>query len=395
MFMNHSQIPDGWYVKKLIETGEAIIGLTYSPKDVVQSGGIEVLRSSNVRNGRIVLDDLVRVSVKIPNKIVLQKGDILVCARNGSRRLIGKNARIDELNEGKTFGAFMCVYRSSNSDYMFWVFQTESFRKQVARDLGPTINQVTTGNLNTFKFAFPDKKEQKRIVTVLETWDEYLKKLDKKIELKKSIKKGLMQQLLVGKIRLPGFNEEWHTKELGEVLKYEQPSNYIVNSDKYSDVYSMPVLTANKSFILGYTNEDYGIYENMPVIIFDDFTVASKYVDFRFKVKSSAIKILKTKDKNTNLKFVYERMQILPYIVGEHKRNYISEYQYLDFKLPPIDEQNAITSLISSIDEEINLLESEATIVISQKKYLTDNLIAGRIRTPEALRVVNMEIQYA
>ena len=96
-------------------------------------------------------------------------------------------------------------------------------------------------------------------------------------------------------------------KKLGDVLDYERPDNYIVKSTIYNSNNKIPVLTANKSFVLGYTDENFGIYENIPAIIFDDFTTDSKFVNFPFKVKSSAIKILKRKSKDTDLRFVFEK----------------------------------------------------------------------------------------
>lgn len=105
-----------------------------------------------------------------------------------------------------------------------------------------------------------------------------------------------MQQLITGKIRLPGFSENWATVELEEVFDYVQPTPYLVKSTNYSNSYLTPVLTAGKTFVLGYTDEVAGIYHDLPVVIFDDFTTDSKYVDFPFKAKSSAMKILKIKD---------------------------------------------------------------------------------------------------
>jgi len=120
---------------------------------------------------------------------------------------------------------------------------------------------------------------------------------------------------------------EWELKKLGEVLDYERPNKYIVNSENYIDS-GIPVLTANKSFILGYTNQAEGVFENLPAIIFDDFTTDKKYVNFPFKVKSSAIKILRPKEKD-NLKFIFELMSLIRFEAKEHKRYYISAYQNL------------------------------------------------------------------
>ena len=132
---------------------------------------------------------------------------------------------------------------------------------------------------------------------------------------------------------------EWKEYELGKLLPYEQPTAYIVESTDYSDAYNIPVLTAGKSFILGYTNETRGIFNQLPVIIFDDFTTATKYVNFKFKVKSSAMKILHI---NTDLvlpKYIYYRMQIIQFDHSTHKRYWIQQYSKLKIPVPPFPAQ--------------------------------------------------------
>ncbi|MBI1856785.1 restriction endonuclease subunit S [Candidatus Saccharibacteria bacterium] len=419
--MNHSQIPDGWHVKKLKQTGEAIIGLTYSPKDVVDSGGIEVLRSSNVQHGRIVLDDLVRVNAKIPEKIILQDGDILVCARNGSRRLIGKNARINRHNIGKTFGAFMCVYRSDNPNYMYWVFQTESFRKQIARDLGPTINQVTTGNLNSFKFAFPSEDEQARIVTVLEVWDEYVEKLDKKIELKKNIKKGLMQDLLTGEIQIPGFNGEWQEVKLGENGEtyaglsgktkedFGQGKPYIT----YMNIYSNPTVDQNNYELVKLDHEESQNKVKYGDILFttssetpEEVGIASVYLGndselylnsfcFGFRLKQPA----KLSPKFARHYFRGQQFRKTMTRIAQGASRYnLSKRYFMETKIRiPVDiaEQERIAELLDNISFDIKLLHDKRQLVLNQKKYLVNNLIRGDLRTPEDLRISIKEMQHA
>ena len=145
----------------------------------------------------------------------------------------------------------------------------------------------------------------------------------------------------------------WKLKKLSDVLDYERPDAYIVKSTNYSDKAKTPVLTANKSFVLGYTDEDFGIYENVPAIIFDDFTTDSKFVDFPFKIKSSAIKILKGKSKDIDLRFVFEKMKSVNFPTGSHKRFYISQYQNLEIATPPINEQQKIAEILGMVDEDI------------------------------------------
>jgi len=175
----------------------------------------------------------------------------------------------------------------------------------------------------------------------------------------------------------------WIWVKLKDVLCYERPDKYIVKSTEYTDKGLVPVLTANKSFILGYTNEDYGIYRKYPAIIFDDFTTESKYVDFPFKVKSSAIKILRPKDNSVDLKFIYERMQLIEFPLGGHKRYYISEYQYNKIPLPPLPEQQKIARILSTWDKAIELVEKLIAAKRRLKKGLMQQLLTGKMRFRE------------
>ena len=224
-----------------------------------------------------------------------------------------------------------------------------------------------------------DIKEQVRIASALTSVDNLISSLDKLIEKKKNIKQGTMQQLLTGKKRLKGFSDPWNEIELGEILQYEQPTKYIVSSTEYSDN-GTPVLTAGKTFILGYTKEVYGIYSNLPVLIFDDFITDSKFVDFPFKVKSSAMKLLTLRNIDSNLRFVYEIMQMIEFSMTDHKRWWISEYSHILVKVPSLAEQNAIASVLTSMDDEISSLETKKAKFEQIKQGMMQQLLTGKIR---------------
>ena len=147
---------------------------------------------------------------------------------------------------------------------------------------------------------------------------------------------------------------KWTEYELGELLSYEQPTPYIVESTDYSDSYDTPVLTAGKSFIIGYTNETSGIYDNLPVIIFDDFTTSTQYVNFPFKVKSSAMKILTANTELVVPKFIFYRMQIVEFDHSTHKRYWIQQYSKIKVKIPPIPEQERIVAQIEELFSELD-----------------------------------------
>jgi type I restriction enzyme S subunit len=164
-----------------------------------------------------------------------------------------------------------------------------------------------------------------------------------------------------------GFHTDFDRVKLVDVLDYEQPTKYIVESENYDDSFKTPVLTAGKSFILGYTNETKGIFsDKLPVIIFDDFTTATKYVDFPFKVKSSAMKILKEKKELANIKYLYYLIQQIEFNATEHKRYWISQYSQLEIPLPPLDIQEQIVKEIEGYQK--NILSSKQLITFFEQK---------------------------
>ena len=155
-----------------------------------------------------------------------------------------------------------------------------------------------------------------------------------------------------------GLPVGWTICKLEDILDYEQPQAYIVNNTEYSDRYLTPVLTPGKSFILGYTNESEGICEKLPVIIFDDFTTESKFVDFPFKVKSSAMKILRVKGE-VDIRYVTFFMSITRLAGDTHKRYWISEYSKIPIPIPPLQEQKRIVDRISEIYNELDYLVAD------------------------------------
>ena len=160
--------------------------------------------------------------------------------------------------------------------------------------------------------------------------------------------------------------EGWKRIKLGKVLDYEQPINYIVKSENYDQKSGIPVLTAGKTFILGYTDETEGVFKDVPVIIFDDFTTESKFINFSFKVKSSALKILKLGYDRNNIYFLYNAMQILNFNPGsEHKRYWISEYSNTVIPLPSLPEQEKIAEILETVD---NTIEKTDAIIEKYKR---------------------------
>ena len=158
-------------------------------------------------------------------------------------------------------------------------------------------------------------------------------------------------------IRFKGFTDAWEQRKYGQIFAYERPDKYIVKNDKYVDDAPTPVLTANKAFILGYTEET-NTYKK-PCIIFDDFTLDNKLVNFDFMVKSSAMKIL-TMKPDFDLNFSYSRLQSSKIEVLGHARHYIAVVQNTSVFCPEITEQNQIGTLFNKLDTLITLHQREA-----------------------------------
>ena len=217
---------------------------------------------------------------------------------------------------------------------------------------GSSVDNLNIDKVKEMPFALPPYNEQKRIITSLRIIDAYVNRIKQNID-----EISLISNILKGKVLDVFFGENSSYKSyyeneyfLGDLLKYEQPGPYIVKSTEYNDLYKVPVLTPGKSFILGYTNETDGIYRlnGKKVIIFDDFTTASRIIDFDFKVKSSAMKILSNADETKlNTEYLYYLLQTIHVNNDTHKRYWISEYVPLKVKIHKLDEQLKIVKKIN------------------------------------------------
>lgn len=206
----------GWEIKKLKDIAEYTIGLTYSPSDVGDQGTV-VLRSSNVQDGKLDLTDIVRVKSKIKPHLYVQPGDILMCSRNGSKRLVGKATVIGNLSEQMTFGTFMTVIRSQYNPYLSWFFVSDLFREQIGIGENPMINQITKYMLDDINVPVPPIEEQRRIVAIL---DEAFACIDKaKANTEKNIQNAreLFDSYLNNIFSNPG--PDWEQNELKSVCE--------------------------------------------------------------------------------------------------------------------------------------------------------------------------------
>ena len=211
-----------WEKKSLGEIGDSFIGLTYRPTDVVSEGGLIVFRSSNIQNGCMDYKDIVRVNKNVKEKLITKKDDLLVCARNGSARLIGKNAILHETDANQTFGAFMMVFRSDKNHFVHQLLNTRRYSSQVSENLGARINQITSSDLSSFEFFFPkENSEMNKISALLNLLDERIATQNKVIEKLESLIKGIIYHAKTDGIR----NNTWQKTELRKVLQERNEKN--------------------------------------------------------------------------------------------------------------------------------------------------------------------------
>ena len=217
--------------------------------------------------------------------------------------------------------------------------------------------------LEKFRIAYPNTKEQEKLNKFISLLDERIATQNKIIDKLQSLIRGIRNDVF-GKFRKSvGVNAM-----VGDVLSYEQPQPYIVEDTEYT-AEGIPVLTANKAFVLGYTSETDGIYDKGDCIIFDDFTLDCKYVDFPFKVKSSAIKILTVKDKEL-LRYTFEFMKYLDLSTDEHKRHYIAETQNQELFLPTAQVVRTIAHAFSALSSRMKTVTKQRNMFELQKQYL-------------------------
>ena len=378
-------IPEDWKISKLKRISDFITKgstpTTYGFK--WKDEGILFLRSECVSENGLDLTQSMFISDDAHaslNRSEVHDGDILLTITGNVGRVVHLIG-IGSANINQHIARIRITSPSVDAKFIFYYLSQNLVRQYFSSiTTGQAYPQISLEQVRNTKIPLPTLDEQRAIAEALSDVDTLIESLQKLIDKKRALKTAAMQQLLTGKIRLLGFSGEWEMKRLGDLLTYERPDKYIVHSTKYTTKGSVPVLTANKSFILGYTNERIGIYDKLPVIIFDDFTTESKYVDFKFKVKSSAIKLLHPKSDDVSLKYIFELMQVLKFPIGDHRRYYISDYQNQTIKTPSFEEQIAIAQILSDMDAEIVALEKRLQKTRAIKEGMMQELLTGRIR---------------
>ena len=385
-------IPDSWEWIRLSDIASFGGGKTPSMnvKSYWDNGRNLWVTSKDMKRYRID-DSIMKISdeaLSIMNQY--EPGTILIVTRSGILRhslpvaILDKKATVNQ--DLKTISLFL---KELNPYIFLTIKANESFILKEYHKDGTTVDSINFEKFSNILLPLPPVREQLHICSVVEGLFRLIDDLEaSKQNLQdfiKQTKSKVLDLAIHGKLvpqdptdepaseLLKRINPDakpcdtshyenlpngWAVCRLEDIIDYEQPTQYIVESTNYSDEYKTPVLTAGKSFILGYTNETTGIYNKLPTIIFDDFTTDSRFVDFPFKVKSSAMKILQVNEQ-INIHYVAYFMGITRLVGDTHKRYWISEYSKIPIPLPPINEQNRIVQTIHEIEEHLQIITAE------------------------------------
>ena len=346
------------------------VGSGSTPKGgnaVYTSVGHCFVRSQNVGMGYLILDDIAHIDNDIHQKhkaTELNEDDVLLNITGAS---IGRTAIATKEIEGGNVNQHVCIIRANSKvspKFLCNYIQTKKIQNYIrSLQTGGSREGLNFEQIRSFPISLPSIAEQNKIAQLLDKLNEYIATQNKIIDKLQSLIKGIRNDVF-GKLRKNiGFNAV-----VGDVLDYEQPQSYIVEDTEYINE-GTPVLTANKAFVLGYTLETDGIYDKGDCIIFDDFTLDCKYVDFPFKVKSSAIKILTAKNKEL-LRYTFEFLKYLDLSTEEHKRHYIAETQNQEIILPTEQMVKTIAHIFSTLSLRMETAVKQKNVFEKQKQYL-------------------------
>lgn len=394
-------IPEEWKVGLLGDYTENYTGLTYSPSDVCEYGTL-VLRSSNIQNDILSFSNNVFVKMNIPQRAMAQKGDILVCVRNGSKSLIGKSAKVTV--DGMAFGAFMTVLRTKklHKEFLLFLWRAGYIQQQIHTLLGATINQITNADIKCFNVAIPTPKEQQRIATALSDIDALISAFNKKIEKKKLIKQGAMQQLLTGQKRLQGFSEPWIEVKIDDLFNIgngytpsKEVSSYWENGTipwfRMEDIRTNGrILKDSIQHITKLAVKNSGLFPAYSIILSTTATIGEHALLIADSLANQRFNFLTRKlNRCGDIDVMYFFHYC--FILGEWCRANINEgglaavnmtdLKNYTFTIPPtIAEQTVIAEILSDMDKEIAELESKRTKYDRIKQGMMQQLLTGKIR---------------
>ncbi len=320
-----------------------------------EGGTIPWFRMEDIRqNGRILSDSIQHITPQAVKGGKLFPANSIILATTAT---IGEHALItvDFLSNQRFTNLSIresLTHRVNIKFFYYYMFIVDEWCKNNINISG--FASVDMGKFKKLEIPVPPREVQEEIVRILDKFTTLEAELEKELEAELECRKRQYQHYRDSLLNFTPPHEENKVefRRLGDCLAYEQPTKYIVHSIEYEKE-GLPVLTAGQTFILGYTSETDGVYEaskDNPVVIFDDFTTSFHWVDFNFKVKSSAMKMLRPISNDILFKYVYYAMQCITYETLEHSRQWISKYSNLVIPIPPIEEQRRIVEILDKFE---------------------------------------------
>ncbi|MCT3043552.1 restriction endonuclease subunit S [Leuconostoc mesenteroides] len=384
---------DDWVQRKLgdlieekwiVRQSDGNHGNLYPRSEEFVDSGVPYVAASNISSDGNSIDFstvkyLPQSRADLFKKGVAFDGDILL-AHNAT---VGPALRLHTSFDKVILSTTLTLYRVDSEkidpDFFLQNLRSSKFQNQLFETMKQsTRNQVPILTQQKLSISITSNlDEQERIGKLLTLLDDLIAANQHKLDLLKEQKKGYLQKMFpkngakVPELRFKGFTGDWEERKLGEIFNYEQPTKYIVKSTEYDDTFNTPVLTAGKSFLLGYTDEITGIKNatvDNPVVIFDDFTTGSHYVDFPFNIKSSAMKLLSLNDISDNFYFMFNTLKNIKYVPQSHERHWISKFSEFEIYKPSQEEQQKIGSFFKQLDDTIALHQRKLDLLKEQKK---------------------------
>ena len=349
-------------------------GLTYHPHDV-RNNGCFVIRSSNIQNNQIVSADDVFVNRSIVNVPNVEQGDIIVVVRNGSRKLIGKHARVQSKMSNTVIGAFMTGLRSDDNGYINALLDSDQFQKEIYKNLGSTINQITTGEFKKMNFMFAKESENKKIGKFFKLVDNLISLQQRKLKLVYQLKKTLLEQLISEKgepiVRFNSFRKEWERFRLEnfitKTIKGKAKAEMVGNRSIYLDT----------SYLNGGTpstvDAPTDVYIDDTIILWDGSLAGKVYHGFSgalgstlksFTPKYSGEYLFQYLQKSQEKIFKNYRTPNIPHVI----KDFTTVFR---INAPSLEEQNKISAIFELIDR----FTSNQSITINKLKKIKRSLL--------------------
>lgn len=372
-----------WKTEKLEELGNTFPSLFGKSKKDFGHGNAKYITYMNVFTNPIASISGIEAIEIDKKQNSVKYGDVLFTMSSETPEEVGMSSVWKYHAKNVYLNSFSFGFRPNSEfdlNFLAFLLRSQGVRRQIvilAQGISRfNISKVKMMGINV---TFPTNHfEQQKIGNFFAKLDKLLDLQQQKIDNLELLKKTLLQKLFpkhdakIPELRFKGFEDVWESMKFKNILNYERPDKYIVKSDNYSNI-GIPVLTANKSFILGYTQESSFYEKPLPIIIFDDFTLDCKLVKFPFKIKSSAIKILSS-NNFSDIWFDFYLLKATSFIKEGHARHYISIVQNKKINVPCEQEQQKIGNLLSKVDQLIELENKKLQNFQQLKKCLLQNM---------------------